>query len=128
VINFALHWRFGTSKKPTVGLAIAGARRRLTMSHIRVAESLHGVARMADEDIYAKLTPIFREVFDDEALVLQPQLTAADVPEWDSVSHVRLVLTVERAFGTRFPASELGALANVGDLVSLIRRRSQPGT
>lgn len=81
---------------------------------------------MADEDIYAKLTPIFRDVFDDDELMVHPSLTADDVPEWDSVSHVRLVLTVERAFGTRFAASELGALGNVGDFVALIKRHGQP--
>ena len=40
---------------------------------------------MTDADIYAKLTPIFRNVFDDDELVVHPQLTANDVPEWDSM-------------------------------------------
>ena len=77
---------------------------------------------MADEDIYARLTPIFRDVFDDDELVVHPSLTADQVPEWDSVSHIRLVLSVERAFNTRFAASELAGLGNVGELVSLIKR------
>jgi acyl carrier protein len=81
------------------------------------------IVRMTDEDIYEKLTPIFRDVFDNDALVIHPQLTAGDVPEWDSMSHIRLVLTVERAFGTRFAASEVAGLENVGEFVSLIKRR-----
>ena len=44
---------------------------------------------------------------------------------WDSLRHVRLVLTVEKAFGTRFPASEVANLKNVGELVALIGRRTQ---
>jgi acyl carrier protein len=82
------------------------------------------IVRMTDEDIYERLTPIFRDVFDDDDLVVHPQLTAKDVAEWDSMSHIRLVLTVERAFGTRFAASEVAGLENVGQFVSLIKRRS----
>ncbi len=79
---------------------------------------------MTDDDIYERLTPIFRDVFDDDELVVHPELTAKDVAEWDSMSHIRLVLTVERAFGTRFAASEVAGLENVGQFVSLIKRRS----
>jgi acyl carrier protein len=82
------------------------------------------IVRMTDDDIYERLTPIFRDVFDDDDLVVHPQLTAKDVAEWDSMSHIRLVLTVERAFGTRFAASEVAGLENVGQFVSLIKRRS----
>jgi acyl carrier protein len=82
------------------------------------------IVRMTDDDIYERLTPIFRDVFDDDELVVHPQLTAKDVAEWDSMSHIRLVLTVERAFGTRFAASEVAGLENVGQFVSLIKRRS----
>jgi acyl carrier protein len=81
------------------------------------------IARMTDADVYAKLTPVFRDVFDDDELVVHSQLTASDVPEWDSMSHIRLVLTVEKAFGTRFAASEVAGLENVGEFVSLIKRR-----
>ena len=62
-------------------------------------------------------------VFDDEDLVVRPELTAADVAEWDSLSHVRLILSVEREFQTRFPVAEIANLQNVGELVSVIRRR-----
>jgi acyl carrier protein len=82
------------------------------------------IVRMTDEDIYERLTPIFRDVFDDDELVVHPELTARDVAEWDSMSHIRLVLTVERAFGTRFAASEVAGLENVGQFVSLIKRRN----
>jgi acyl carrier protein len=49
-------------------------------------------------------------------------MTAGDVPEWDSMSHVRLMLTVERAFNTKFAAAEIAGLQNVDDLVSVIKR------
>ncbi|MBT3068514.1 acyl carrier protein [Rhodoferax sp. U11-2br] len=71
-------------------------------------------------DIYAKLTAIFRDVFDDDNLELTPELTAADVDEWDSLNHIRLVVSVERAFAVSFSAAQVGRLKNVGEFVDLI--------
>ena len=48
-------------------------------------------------------------------------MTADDVPEWDSMSHIRLVLNIERKFHKTFPASRVSQLKNVGDLVALIQ-------
>ena len=79
---------------------------------------------MIERDVYARLIPIFRELFDDDEIFVRPELTANDVPGWDSMAHVRLMLLVEREFKVRFPAAEVASLANVGDLVSLICRRS----
>lgn len=70
--------------------------------------------------IYAKLTEIFRDVFDDDNLQVTPELTAADVDEWDSLNHIRLVVSVERAFGLRFSAAQVGRLKNVGEFAELI--------
>lgn len=74
-------------------------------------------------EIYAKLAPVFHEVFDDESIVLLPEMTAADVDGWDSFNHIRLVVSVEEAFGVRFGSAEVGELKNVGEFVSLIERR-----
>jgi acyl carrier protein len=103
--------------------SLAGAKQRGCR---RAPDPIHEMEMMhvTDDDIYARLTPIFREVFDDDELKVHPQLTARDVPEWDSMTHIRLVLSVEKAFGTRFAASEIARLENVGELVSLIGRRS----
>ena len=64
---------------------------------------------MSIDVIYAKLSEIFHDVFDDENIVLRPQLAADDVDEWDSLTHVRLVLAVEKKFGLKFSAAEVGA-------------------
>jgi acyl carrier protein len=77
-----------------------------------------------DDEIYAKMTEIFRDVFDDEAIKVTPDLTASDVPEWDSLSHIRLVLAVQKAFQTKFSASQTANLKNVGEFVALIRART----
>jgi acyl carrier protein len=75
---------------------------------------------MANADIQDRLTTIFRNVFDDDGLVLTPELTASDVDGWDSLSHLRLMLSVEKAFRVKFTAAEVGRLKNVGELESLL--------
>jgi len=79
---------------------------------------------MNTEQHYAKLTQVFHDVFDDESIVVHPQLTADDVDEWDSLTHIRLVIAVEKAFGLKFSAAEVERLRNVGDLVALIDSRA----
>lgn len=78
---------------------------------------------MSETEIYEKLTGIFRDVFDDDDLVPTPEMVAADVEEWDSLSHIRLMLSVEKAFGLRFSTVEVGSLKQVGDLVTLIQTK-----
>jgi acyl carrier protein len=78
---------------------------------------------MDDAQIYSRLARVFREVFDDETIELTPQLTAKDVDGWDSLTHIRLILSVEKEFKIRFTTSEIGNLENVGALVALIRTR-----
>jgi acyl carrier protein len=74
--------------------------------------------------IYAKLTTIFQDVFDDDGITLSPEMTAEDVPEWDSLSHVRLIVSVQQKFGVSFSAAQASNLRNVGELVELILSRT----
>ena len=76
------------------------------------------------ETIYAKLTGILQDVFDDDTLVARADLTAADVDGWDSFAHLRLIMTVERRFKVRFTAAQISSLKNVGELVNLIESRT----
>ncbi len=78
---------------------------------------------MQSEQIYARLTPIFHDLFDDDALVLTPTLSAGDVPEWDSFNHINLIVAVESAFSIKFQTAELESLQAVGHLVDLISRK-----
>lgn len=80
---------------------------------------------MTDRDIYDALTEIFREVFDDPALTATPELSAADVAEWDSFNHINVVVASEQRFGVKFHASEIESLRNVGEFVDLIARKRQ---
>ncbi|MGV7217915.1 acyl carrier protein [Bradyrhizobium sp. UFLA05-112] len=79
---------------------------------------------MENAQLYSKLTAIFREVFDEDELNVTPQTTADDVDGWDSLSHIRLVLAVSKAFGVKFSASEIGNLKNVGEFAALIEKKA----
>ncbi|WP_027522703.1 acyl carrier protein [Bradyrhizobium sp. Ec3.3] len=79
---------------------------------------------MEKAQVYGKLTAIFREVFDEDELSVTPQTTADDVDGWDSLSHIRLVLAVSKAFGVKFSASEIGNLKNVGEFATLIEKKA----
>lgn len=74
--------------------------------------------------VYARLTPIFREVFDDDAITPHPDMTAAEVPAWDSLSNIRLVVAVEEEFKIQFTTGEIAGLKNVGEFVSVIQQRA----
>lgn len=78
---------------------------------------------MQVEDIYAQLTTIFHDLFDDDALVLTPGLAAADVPDWDSFNHINLIVAVESRFKIKFQTAELESMQTVGSLVDLIRTK-----
>jgi acyl carrier protein len=78
---------------------------------------------MESTEIYERLTSVFYEVFDDDAIVACPELTASDVEEWDSLKHIRVMISVEKAFQIRFSASEISNLNNVGELATLIQSK-----
>ncbi len=80
---------------------------------------------MTDETVIAKLTDIFHDVFDDDTLVLRRDMTAEDVEGWDSLAHVRLILSVERGFNLRLPSTKIGSLKNVGELLDLIEAQQR---
>lgn len=76
------------------------------------------------DDVIARIVPLMEDVFDEDALVYADNLTAADVAEWDSLSHVRFIVAIERAFGVRFATSEIEHFKNVGDLVTAITAKT----
>ena len=75
---------------------------------------------MERSEIEQRLTGIFREVFDDDAIELHDAMTAKDVEEWDSLNHINLIVAVERAFRVKFTTKEVSTLANVGEFITLI--------
>jgi acyl carrier protein len=82
-----------------------------------------GLRRMDEPQIYQRLTEIFQEIFDEDSIEVTPKLSADDVDGWDSLTHIRLILTIEKAFKIKFSTSDIVKLENVGDLVALIQRK-----
>jgi acyl carrier protein len=80
-----------------------------------------GEVSVDQKAITEKLQEIFETVMDID-FEITPALTAKDVAEWDSLTHVRLIVTIEKAFKMRFSAAEVGELKNVGDLIALIEK------
>ncbi len=79
---------------------------------------------MDEQQIYTRLKQVFQDVFDEQSIDLSPETTAKDVDGWDSLTHIRLILTIEKAFKLRFSTSDIGKMGNVGDLVGLIKSRA----
>ena len=81
---------------------------------------------MDSDVLYTKLTQVFHDVFDDDSIAVTSELNADAVDEWDSLSHIRLIVAIEKKFGLKFSAAEVRQLANVGEFVALIQSRA-PG-
>ncbi len=78
---------------------------------------------MSRDEVYEKLTAVFRKVFDDPGLTIADDTTARDVEEWDSLNHINLIVAAEKAFSVQFTTREVKSLGNVGEFVDLIQRK-----
>ena len=77
---------------------------------------------MNQSDVIAKLQTIFDDVF-LEPVDVRPELSAKEVPEWDSLMHISLLVAVEKAFAVRFRVGEVEGVGNVGEFADLILKR-----
>jgi acyl carrier protein len=71
----------------------------------------------------AQLKGIMQDVFDDDGIEPTETMTARDVEGWDSLSHIRLILSIEKRFTIRFTVTEVEKLQNVGDLLKAIHSK-----
>ena len=78
---------------------------------------------MLDSKQIDQLTEIFQTLFNIPDLELRDDLTAADVPSWDSFNHVNLIINIEEEFGVRFTNEEVSSLQNVGELKVLLANK-----
>ena len=68
-----------------------------------------------------QLEELFRTVFNDDGIVLSDETTAADIPGWDSLTHINLMFGIEQTFGFQFAGNELAEFKNIGELKSYIQ-------
>ena len=75
---------------------------------------------MTRDEIMAKVNEIFRDVFDDESLVITDSTNSDDIEDWDSLEQINLVVACEKKFNVKFDMKEIQALKNVGEMVDTI--------
>ena len=76
------------------------------------------------EVLKSKVQLIFREVLDSPHLVLTDATVAKDVPTWDSLNHITLVMTLEDAFSIKFSTREVMGWKNVGEMLNTLEQRA----
>ncbi len=80
---------------------------------------------MNRNEIEEKLTVVFHEVFNDNSIILRDDMTASDVDNWDSLTHMLMITKVEETFGVKFKLKELNKLKMVGDLINTVESKLQ---
>ena len=75
--------------------------------------------------IYQRLNKVFRDVFDDDSITVNPKTTADDIDDWDSLEHITLINAVEREFKMKFKMGEISSMKNVGEMASIIAARAK---
>ncbi|MGI4876307.1 MAG: hypothetical protein ACRYG4_02335 [Janthinobacterium lividum] len=78
---------------------------------------------MTIDEIVAKIADVMVDVFDVDELDVTQATSADDVEEWDSLSHIRFIITLERLFKIKFLNEEIADLKNVGDLARVIQAK-----
>ena len=80
---------------------------------------------MDSKMIYARLNKVFRDVFDDDSITVNPKTTANDIEDWDSLEHITLIAAVEKEFKMKFKMGEISSMKNVDEMASIVAARGK---
>lgn len=78
---------------------------------------------MERKEILEKLTIIFRDVMDNDEIVLEEDTTAEDIEEWDSLTHVQLIEKLQEVWDIKFSAKEMNSWDDIGEFVDTISEK-----
>lgn len=78
---------------------------------------------MTREEVFEGLNEVFRDIFDDEGIVVTDETTADDIEDWDSLEHINLIVAVEDHFDMKFNMGEVSTMKNVGEMADIILSR-----
>ena len=78
---------------------------------------------MDARDVFARLDRVFQDVFDDSSIRVNPETTADDIEDWDSLEHITLISAVEREFRMKFKMGEISSMKNVGEMARIVLER-----
>lgn len=74
-------------------------------------------------EILSRLNDIYRKVLDNDSIVLNEQTTAKDIEEWDSLSHIQLIVAIEKGLKIRFKSGEIQSWQNVGQMMDTVQQK-----
>ena len=80
---------------------------------------------MTRTEVKERVTAIFRDVFDDDSIEINDATTAADIEDWDSLTHITLINEIERAFRCKFSMKETLEMKNVGEMIDILITRAR---
>lgn len=75
---------------------------------------------MTKEQVFERLSEVFRDVFDDESISVNASTTSNDIEDWDSLEHINLIAAVEQEFGVKFNMGQVVSMKNVGEMADII--------
>jgi acyl carrier protein len=80
---------------------------------------------MTTDETIERVNQVFIEVLENPGIVIGRETTSADVPEWDSLNHIMLIIEIEKRFKIHFASGEVGGFRNVGEMCEAIRAKMQ---
>ncbi len=81
---------------------------------------------MEMESIQDQVQDIFRDILDQESLTLTSATTASDVDGWDSLTHIQLIVAIEKRFKVKFSSKEILSWKNIGELLNSLHTKGAP--
>jgi len=78
---------------------------------------------MTSEELFNIIQDVFRDIFDEDDLIIHSETNADDIEDWDSLNHINLISAIEKELKIRFALGELEVLKNVGEMIDLILKK-----
>lgn len=78
---------------------------------------------MQRNQLLEQINKIFIDILDNDQIVLSEQTVADDIAEWDSLTHIQLVVAIEKSFSIRFTSKEIQSWKNVGEMINCIQSK-----
>ena len=72
-----------------------------------------------------RLQEIFRDIFDDEKLIITEEMSATDIEDWDSLAQINLIIAIEKEFKVKFRLEEVSNLKNIGEMLELLSKKTK---
>lgn len=75
---------------------------------------------MKNDDILSSIEEIVRRILENETIKLTNQITINQVPGWDSLNHIRIIIAIENKFKMKYTAEEIRTIQDIGKLCDIV--------